>query len=119
MTEKAEPDSILQGGIESHSDQHILTTLDGLLEGCQIIGRDFRYLCLNEAMAKQSRASKEKLLGRTMMECYPGIEKRRDIKIYPRLRALPMFAVWATVSRLLYAVFIEISEISFAKMGTV
>ena len=75
MTEKAEPDSILQEGIESHSDQHIRTAVDGLLEGCQIIGRDFRYLYLNEAVAKQSHALKERLLGRTMMECYPGIEK--------------------------------------------
>ena len=48
--------------------------LDCLLEGCQIIGFDFRYLYLNDAAVKQARKSKEELLGRTMTEVYPGIE---------------------------------------------
>ncbi|MDP9152462.1 MAG: ATP-binding protein [Myxococcota bacterium] len=48
--------------------------LESLLEGCQVIGRDFRYVYVNSAVSAQGRRSKEELLGRTMMECYPGIE---------------------------------------------
>lgn len=50
------------------------STLDNMLEGCQIIGFDWRYLYMNDAAAKHGRRSKEELLGRTMMEIYPGIE---------------------------------------------
>ena len=46
-----------------------------MLEGIQIIGRDFRYLHLNEAAARHGRSTRAALLGRTMMECYPGVEK--------------------------------------------
>jgi two-component system cell cycle sensor histidine kinase/response regulator CckA len=49
--------------------------LDSLLEGCQVIGRDWRYLYVNDAVARQGRRPKEELLGRTMMEVYPGIEE--------------------------------------------
>ncbi len=49
--------------------------LDNLMEGCQIIGFDLRYLYVNDAAARHGRKSKEELLGRTMMEAYPGIEK--------------------------------------------
>ncbi len=51
-----------------------LHVLDNLMEGCQVIGFDSRYLYLNEAAARQGRRSRDDLLGRTMMECYPGIE---------------------------------------------
>jgi len=49
--------------------------IDHLLEGCQIIDFNWRYLYLNDAVAQHSRFSKEELLGRTMMEAYPGIEQ--------------------------------------------
>ncbi len=50
------------------------TTLDSMLEGCQIISPDWRYLYVNDTVAKQGRRTKEELLGHTMMEMYPGIE---------------------------------------------
>ncbi len=50
------------------------STLDSMLEGCQIIGFDWRYLYVNDAVVGQGRRAKEELLGRTMMEIYPGIE---------------------------------------------
>ncbi len=49
--------------------------LDHLLEGCQIIGRDFTYLYVNDAVARHGRTTKEALLGRRMSEVYPGIEE--------------------------------------------
>ena len=50
-------------------------TLDTMLEGCQIIGFDWRYLYLNDAIEKQSRRPRAELIGRTMMECWPGINE--------------------------------------------
>ncbi len=49
--------------------------LDDLLEGCQVIGFDWRYLYLNEAATRHARRTREELLGRTVMEMYPGIEE--------------------------------------------
>lgn len=51
-----------------------ISVLDNLLEGCQVIGFDWTYLFVNSTVAAQGKRSKEELLGRTMMECYPGIE---------------------------------------------
>ena len=50
-------------------------TLESMIGGCQIIGADWRYLFVNDAAVYQSRRSKEKLVGHTMMECFPGIKK--------------------------------------------
>lgn len=58
----------------AQSEARYRSTLDNLLEGCQIISRDWRYLYVNDAVAMQGRQSKEALLGHTMMEMYPGIE---------------------------------------------
>ncbi|MCB0280677.1 MAG: PAS domain-containing protein [Calditrichaeota bacterium] len=53
-----------------------ISTLDNLIEGCQLISFDWRYLYVNDAVLEQSKyQKKEDLLGYTMMEKYPGIEK--------------------------------------------
>jgi PAS domain S-box-containing protein len=57
------------------SEKQYRTTLDSMLEGCQIIDPEWRYVYLNDAAAKHGRRPKEELLGRTMMEAYPGIDK--------------------------------------------
>lgn len=49
--------------------------LDSLLEGFQLIDFSWRYIYVNETVAKQGRSTKNDLLGQTMMEKYPGIEK--------------------------------------------
>ncbi|MBI2394323.1 MAG: response regulator [Deltaproteobacteria bacterium] len=49
--------------------------LDSLLEGCQVVAFDFTYLYVNDAVAKHAHLPKEHLIGRTMMECFPGIEQ--------------------------------------------
>ncbi len=48
--------------------------LDNMLEGCQIIDFDWRYIYINDAAARQGRRNQKELLMRTMMEAYPGIE---------------------------------------------
>ncbi len=49
--------------------------LDHLLEGCQIIGPDWRYLYVNRAAAEHGHHPREQLLGRTIMDVFPGIEE--------------------------------------------
>ena len=56
------------------SEERFRTTLENLIEGCQIIDHQYRYIFLNDSAAKQGRNPKEKLLDNTMMEMYPGIE---------------------------------------------
>ncbi|MFH0882383.1 MAG: PAS domain S-box protein [bacterium] len=48
--------------------------LDNMLEGCQTIGFDWRYLYLNDAEVMYARKPRNELLGITIMEQYPGIE---------------------------------------------
>jgi len=49
-------------------------TFDGMQEGCQIIGFDWRYLYINESAARHGRRHAGELTGRILMEAYPGIE---------------------------------------------
>src|SRR5579871_5661929 len=51
-----------------------LDVVESLLEGCQVIGFDFRYLYVNEAVVRQAKTTRDALLGRTMTECFPGID---------------------------------------------
>lgn len=56
------------------SEERFRSTLDGLMEGGQLLSFDWRYLYLNKAAATQNRRPNSELLGRTMLECWPGIE---------------------------------------------
>ncbi|HXF96086.1 MAG TPA: ATP-binding protein [Gemmatimonadales bacterium] len=49
--------------------------IEAIDQGFQVIGFDWRYLYLNPAALRHARRSREELLGRTMMDCYPGIER--------------------------------------------
>jgi PAS domain S-box-containing protein len=49
--------------------------LDQLSAGVQFIDEDFRYRYLNRAASLHGRQPREELLGRTMQDCYPGIER--------------------------------------------
>ncbi|MEK7358489.1 MAG: ATP-binding protein [Bdellovibrionota bacterium] len=56
------------------SDNLIKVTVDQMHEGIQIVDRDWRYVYLNAAAARHGRNPAQSLVGRTMMEVYPGIE---------------------------------------------
>ena len=56
-------------------ENRLQISLDSMIEGCQIIDYDWRYVYVNEAVAKQGRKSKEELLGYPMMQVYPGIDR--------------------------------------------
>ena len=48
---------------------------DDMLEGVQVIDFEFRYVYVNNTVADHGRVKRKELLGKTMMEKYPGIEK--------------------------------------------
>lgn len=56
-------------------EKNYLNTFDNLLEGFQVISREWEYLYVNDTVVKQSKCnSKSDLIGKTMMMCFPGIE---------------------------------------------
>jgi signal transduction histidine kinase/CheY-like chemotaxis protein len=61
--------------------------LDSLQEGCQVIGFDWRYLYVNDALVRQGRLPREELIGRTMMECYPSLEEQPFFAVLRRCMA--------------------------------
>jgi PAS domain S-box-containing protein len=48
---------------------------ENMLEGLQVIGFDWKYIYVNNAVVKQGKRTKDQLIGHTMMQNYPGIEK--------------------------------------------
>jgi len=57
------------------SEYRFHSTLQNMLEGCQIIGFDWKYLFVNDAATKHARMPAEKLLNHSMQEMFPGIEQ--------------------------------------------
>lgn len=53
----------------------VRAALDCLAEGFQIIGADWRYVYVNPAAARHGRRDASELIGRAMVEAYPGIER--------------------------------------------
>jgi PAS domain S-box-containing protein len=62
------------------SEYRYHSTLENTLEGCQIIGFDWRFLFINDASVKQARGEKEAILGKTVMQVFPGIENSTPFK---------------------------------------
>jgi PAS domain S-box-containing protein len=56
-------------------EDRLQISLDNMIEGCQIIDFDWRYLYVNESAARQGRKKKQELIGYTMMQVYPDIDK--------------------------------------------
>ncbi len=58
--------------------------LQNMREGIMIIGYDWRYLFVNDAIVRQSKYSIRELLGYTIMEKFPGIENRPVFSVLKR-----------------------------------
>lgn len=56
------------------SEERYRNTLNNMMEGCQIIDFDWRYIYVNDTAALHGRRKPEEMLMRTMMELYLGIE---------------------------------------------
>lgn len=67
----------------SKSEEKYRNALDNMMEGCQIIGPDWRYIYLNDAAARHARTNKEDLMGHVLMDVYPGVF---DIELFKNLR---------------------------------
>ncbi len=48
--------------------------LNNMLEGVQVLDQDLRYRYLNDSAVAQSRYTRGQLIGRTLLEMYPGVE---------------------------------------------
>lgn len=66
------------------SEQRLRSTLDNILEGCQLLGFDWRYLYLNDAAARHNRRPNQELLGNCMQDMWPGIEGTRIFSLVRR-----------------------------------
>ncbi|HOZ87149.1 MAG TPA: PAS domain S-box protein, partial [Bacteroidia bacterium] len=58
--------------------------LDNMLEGIQILDFNWRYIYVNETLTRYGKNKKEDLIGRTVMEKYPGIEQTELFKVLER-----------------------------------
>lgn len=57
-----------------HQEERYHNILKSVMEGFQIIDRDYRFVYLNPAAIKQSKYSEEQLIGRNITDVYPGVE---------------------------------------------
>jgi PAS domain-containing protein len=57
-----------------HQDP-VRVALDCLTEGFQIIGPDWRYVYVNPAAARHGRREVTALIGKAMVDAYPGIDQ--------------------------------------------
>jgi PAS domain S-box-containing protein len=57
------------------SEERFRGTLDNMLEGCQILGFDYRYIYLNHAATIHNRRSNSELIGQRYQDMWPGIEE--------------------------------------------
>jgi len=64
------------------SEKQFRNTLDNMLEGAQIIGFDWRYIYINDSLAKNAKYKRDEMIGYTVMEKFPGIEQTEIFKVY-------------------------------------
>lgn len=57
------------------SEERNRLTLENILEGCQILDRNWRYLYLNQSAAVHNRRPAEEMLGKRMQDMWPGVEQ--------------------------------------------
>ncbi|HAH23722.1 MAG TPA: hypothetical protein DCL77_08190 [Prolixibacteraceae bacterium] len=74
-------EQMLERKLLSPNEERYRLTLDHMLEGCQILGFDWRYLYINSKAEIHNRRPKEELLGNLFMDMWPGIEETQVYKI--------------------------------------
>lgn len=68
---------------QGSSHKNFRLVLDSMMEGCQVIGFDWRYLYVNPAAEKQNRRPADDLLGKRFMDVWPDIERN---EIYQKIK---------------------------------
>lgn len=56
------------------SEEKFHSTLDSMIEGCQIIGHDWRYIYINKAAEIQNQQLAEQMIGKKYLEIWPELE---------------------------------------------
>lgn len=74
----------MDAGQQQLDTAELRSVLDALRDGLQVIDREWRYVYVNPAAATHGRSTQAALLGRSMMECYPGID---TTPVFASLRA--------------------------------
>jgi PAS domain S-box-containing protein len=72
-------------GKEDFGKELAKTIFDSLIEGCQVIGFDWRYKYINPSAASQGKLRPEDLLGKTIQDSFPGVEKTELFSAYHRV----------------------------------
>ena len=63
------------------SEERSRSALDNMLEGCQIIGFDWKFIYLNRTAEIHNRRPNDEMIGNRYMDMWPGIEKTGVYKI--------------------------------------
>jgi len=79
ITERAQAEEILR-----QSEERSRHTLDTMLEGCQTLNFDWRYIYLNPSAEIHNRRLNTELLGNTYMDMWPGIESTEVFRVLKR-----------------------------------
>jgi PAS domain S-box-containing protein len=66
------------------SEERSRNVLNNLLEGCQIIGFDWKYIYLNKTAEIHNRRPNNELIGNRYMDMWPGVEETEVFKIIKR-----------------------------------
>ncbi|MHB9031123.1 MAG: PAS domain S-box protein, partial [Candidatus Latescibacterota bacterium] len=66
------------------SEHRFRSTLDHMIEGCQLINHDWHYIYINDAADIHNRRPKEELLGNKYMDIWPGIEVTEVFQVIRR-----------------------------------
>ncbi len=80
LTFQDETEKRRQNHLLEESERRFRSTLDNMLEGCQIIGFDWRYIYINNSAEKHNRRPKEELLHNKYMDMWPGVEQTNVFK---------------------------------------
>jgi len=59
------------------SEARFRSIMDDMLEGCQIIDHDWRFIYINDAAERHNRRPTTELIGKNYMDMWPGIESTR------------------------------------------
>ncbi len=67
------------------SEERSRSTLDHMMEGCQIIGFDWSYVYLNHTAEIHNRRANRELIGKIYTDMWPGIESTEVYKVIKRV----------------------------------
>jgi PAS domain S-box-containing protein len=65
------------------SENRFRSALDNMLEGCQIIGFDWKYIYLNKTAEVHNRRPNDQLVGNQYQDMWPGIE---EIEVFEKIK---------------------------------